>query len=196
MVWTLCAFTLMVIVILFALTIRFIKKYKTTHSELGHVVKPMLLTIIVYSAFFCFWMPEILEFWILQMVLVWILLIGTIPLICFPFRINYSRGIIILAVLMFCINYFGSLRWLQDISNDWYYHEVSKIKDTVSANDLVIVDNEWILKDFVRYYTQARVLATDEPGYSKEEEEKLKRQTLLSGGKVFIYTGHQFTRSY
>ncbi len=196
MAWVLCILTVIVVTAMVVLVLRFFRNYTVIDKSFGNVVRPVLLTIVVYSVFFCFWMPEILEFWILQMVLVWLLLIGTIPLMSFPFRIHLSRGLIIIAVLVFCINYFGSLRWMQDIRNDWYYNEVSKIKDQVSANDLVIIDNEWILKDFVRYYTNAQVLATDEPAFTNEQQEKLKRQTLSRNGKVFIYKDGRFTRSY
>jgi hypothetical protein len=175
---------------------RFIKKYRSIVNDSGRVVTPMALTILIYSVFFCFWMPEILEFWILQMVLVWMLLIGMTPLTRFPFKIPTRNGLVILVVVMFAVNFFGSIRWLQDIDNDWYYHEVGKIKDQVGPNDLVVVDNEWILKDFVRYFTKAKVLATDEGNYNKDIEEKMIKQALARKGKVFIYRDRRFTRSY
>lgn len=177
-------------------SVRFMKKYKLVLIGQGAVVKPLLLTIGVYSAFFCFWMPEILEFWILQMVLIWILLIGTLPLVRLPFKIPLRVFLGLLLVLTFSVNYFGSIRWLQDINNDWYYRETENIKKYVSANDLVIIDNNWILKDFVRYYTKASVLATDEPGYNQASEDAAVKAAKARHGKVFLYKDSRFIRSY
>ena len=194
--WALAACSVVTVILLTGVVFRFIRFGKSILLQSGDVVKPLLLTILIYSIFFCFWMPEVLEFWILQMVLVWLLLIGMLPLVRFPFRIQVRNGLLVLAILMFSINYFGSLRWLQDINNDWYYSETSKINAQVNKNDLVIVDNEWILKDFLRYYTTAEVLATDEPGYSKPAEETKVREVLSRKGRVFTYRDHHFTRSY
>lgn len=156
----------------------------------------MLLTVLLYSIFFCFWMPEILEFWILQMVLVWMLLIGMAPMMRFPFSFPLRNGLIVLVICLFCVNYFGSIRWLQDIRNDWYYQEAMKIGAEASGGDLVVVDNEWILKDFVRYYTAATVLATDEPSYSPQVRQQMEARTLASRHRVFIYRSGRLSRSY
>ncbi len=60
------------------LVVRFARYYKTISSKLGNVVTPLMIVGIVYSVFFCFWMPEILEFWIFQTILLWLLLLGTL----------------------------------------------------------------------------------------------------------------------
>jgi len=195
-VWALCILTVFFVTIFISSVARLFKNYKAVIRHSANIVAPMMLTIVVYSVFFCFWMPEILEFWILQMVLVWMLLIGTAPLIRLPFNVPLRAGLVAVALTVFSINFFGSLRWLQDINNDWYYRETCKIRNDVGANDLVVVDNEWILKDFIRYYTQARVLATDEPGYSRTKEDVLIKQFLFKKGRVYIYRDHHFTRSY
>ena len=70
----------------------------------------------------------------------------------------------LLAVSLFCVNYFGSLRWLQKKESDWFYVETMKLDKALTAADIVIVEDEWILKDYVRYFSRARVIATDETG--------------------------------
>jgi hypothetical protein len=150
------------------------------------VLRPFLLCLLVYSLFFVFWMPEILEFWILQMVLIWLLLIGMLPVIRFPFRLSATAGLIILSVSLFTINYFGSMRWLQNINDDWFYKEVQGITKA-GPSDLVIMEDQWILKDYVRYYTPATVIADDEPGFSKEMAREKVKQVIATNGKVYRY---------
>ncbi|MEO8583716.1 MAG: hypothetical protein ABI415_07955 [Flavitalea sp.] len=169
------------------LSVRFFANYKKIRSQFGVVVSPLLLCIVVYSVFFCFWMPEILEFWILQMVLVWILLIGTLPVLKLPFKVPMGKGLILLAVIMFSINYFGSIRWLQDLSNDWYYAQVDKIRHGLTSEDVVIVKDEWILKDFIHQYTPVLVIADDEEGYNKNNADESIRRAIQNGKKVYLY---------
>ena len=177
MAWTLTVVAVGLAIYLLVLIIKFIVRYKSIKVHYP-VIDPLLITLLVYSAFFCFWMPEILEFWILQMVLVWILLIGTMRI---------KPVIYILPFVVFFINYLGSMRWLQDSKNDWYYNETQKIERVVAPGDLIIVDNEWILKDYLRYYTEATIVATDEPDYDKAATDKLIEQRRLIGQKVFYY---------
>ncbi len=177
MAWTLTVIAVTLAVYLLVLMIKFFLRYKSIKGQYP-MITPLLITLLVYSAFFCFWMPEILEFWILQMVIVWLLLIGTMPI---------KPAIYFLPVVMFVVNYFGSMRWLQDANNDWYYNETKKINELVSPGDLIIVDNEWILKDYLRYYTEATIIATDEPGYNKTDTDNLATEKRASNQKVFYY---------
>jgi hypothetical protein len=147
----------------------------------------MLACIITYSIFFCFWMPEILEFWILQMILVWLLLFGMLPAYRFPFRISLHTGAIVLSASLFVINYFGSIRWLQDINSDWFYAEVKKLDPSLTADDVVIVEDEWIMKDYVRRYSKAKVIATDEPGFNKNQADRIVSEAISANHKVYLH---------
>ena len=184
--WLLTILTIGFVFFFAILVIRFISHYRSMELH-HHVINPLMLTIVVYSLFFCFWMPEILEFWILQMVLVWLILIGMVPAYRFPFNITPLKGIFFLSVSLFVINYFGSLRWLRRSSRDWYYVEVRKLDPTLTPADIVVVENEWILKDYVRYFSSANVIATDEPTYDKEKKEKAIDDALSKGHKVIVY---------
>ena len=152
-----------------------------------HVINPLLLTIFVYSLFFCFWMPEILEFWILQMVIVWLLLIGMVPAFRFPFNIVTLKGIFILSLSLFLVNFFGSMQWLQKSSSDWYIIEIKKLDPGLTASDIVVVENEWILKDYVRYFSKAKVIATDDPDFNRAEANKSISDAVLQHHKVILY---------
>jgi hypothetical protein len=183
--WLLTILTAVFGVLFISLAVRFIMRFKNMKLHY-QVLHPFLLCLLVYSLFFVFWMPEILEFWILQMVLIWILLIGMLPVIRFPFRLTATAGLVILSVSLFTINYFGSMRWLQNINDDWFFKEVQEIK-TAGPSDLVIMEDQWILKDYVRYYTPAMVIADDEPGFSREMAREKVKQVIASHGRVYIY---------
>lgn len=162
-----------------------------------HVINPLLITLGVYAVFFCFWMPEILEFWILQMVIVWLLLIGMLPAYRFPFNIVPLKGIFILSLCLFLVNFFGSMRWLKNSNSDWYYVEVKKLDPDLISADVVIVEDQWILKDYVRYFSKAKVIATDEPGFNSEEARRMVKEAVAGNHKVFVYNkGWQAIRSY
>lgn len=152
-----------------------------------HVIKPLLACIGVYSVFFLFWMPEILEFWILQMILVWLLLVGMLPAYRFPFVLQPRIALLIVCISLFIVNYFGSIRWLQNKESDWYYVEVQKLDPTLDANDVVVVENEWILKDYVRWFSRAKVIATDEPDFSVEAAKKMVDDAVKGDHKVYLY---------
>jgi len=185
-VWLLTIVMFVFIILMIVLLVRFIMHYKEMELH-HHVINPIIATIVIYSLFFCFWMPEILEFWILQMVLVWLLLIGMMPAYRFPFNMDSLKGIFLLAVLLFVVNYFGSMKWLQKKTSDWYYVEVSKLDPTLTPSDIVYVTDEWILKDYVRYFSKATVIANDDPGYNESEARKQMRAALSNHRKVVAY---------
>lgn len=185
MAWLLLALAILFAVLMILLIVRFIARIRSMKMHY-RVLNPIFLCLLVYSSFFVFWMPEILEFWILQMVLVWMLLIGMLPLIHFPFGLAARTGAIVMTAMLFAINYFGSIEWLQKINNDWYYVEVKKMP-VVTPGDVVIVENQWILKDYVRYYTPATVVATDEPDFSRENVAKKINEAKATGHHVYLY---------
>ena len=202
MAWLLSAFALVFGILLVSLLIRFARKVRSMRLQF-RVLNPLLLCLLIYSLFFTFWMPEILEFWILQMVIVWLIIIGMLPLIRFPFRLGAKSGLAVLALLLFVINYFGSMRWLQRLEYDWYYVEVKKLPG-LQRGDLVIVEKQWILKDYVRYYTPATVIATDEPDFNAAETKMKVQEATAADRKVYLYrsepatekSGWQVIRSY
>ena len=184
--WLLTIITLLFAGLMIMLVIRFIRHYRDMKLHY-HVINPLLVTLAVYTLFFCFWMPEILEFWILQMVLVWLLLAGMLPAFRFPFNIVPLKGIFILSLSLFLVNFFGSMRWLQKSSSDWYHMEIKKLDPGLTSSDIVVVENEWILKDYVRYYSKAKVIATDEPDFNRAEAQKSISDAVSHHHKVILY---------
>jgi hypothetical protein len=183
--WLLLALAVVFGALVISLVIRFIGRVRSMKIHF-HILNPIFICVLVYSLFFIFWMPEILEFWILQMVLVWMLLIGMLPVIRFPFRLSARTGTIVMVVMLFAINYFGSIRWLQRLDNDWFYVEIKKMP-ALTRGDVVIVENQWILKDYVRYYSPATVIATDEPDFTLEETRKKINDAKAAGHHIYLY---------
>lgn len=193
--WILAALTCLLALVILMLSVKFISRFRAMKMHF-RVINPLLVCLAVYSVFFCFWMPEILEFWILQMVIVWLLLVGMMPLLKFPFGIKQNPGLVILAASLACINFFGSIRWLQDRENDWFLVETRKIAPAVKPGDIIVVENEWILKDYLKYYTPATIIATDEPGHDKQDAGKIIEQAIKDKAKVFHYSNGSFIQSY
>lgn len=185
MAWVLAALTVVFVLMMLTLVVRSIEILSALPRR-RTLVFPLVICLAVYAVFFTFWMPEILEFWILQMVIVWLLVIGTLPSMRLPFRFRRTTWLGILAVVLFAINYTGSMKWLQRAENDWYYVEVKKISGA-GAGDLVIIEDNWILKDYVRYFTSAEVIATDEPSFDREEASRRVRKFRAADGKVYLY---------
>ncbi|RZL44699.1 MAG: hypothetical protein EOP00_19260, partial [Pedobacter sp.] len=90
--WLLSIFAALIALVLLLMTIRFASAFKRLH-QYYNVIRPLLLCIVVYSIFFLFWMPEILEFWIFQMILVWLLLVGMLPAYRFPLKLSPKIGL-------------------------------------------------------------------------------------------------------
>jgi len=58
---------------------------------------------------------------------------------------------------MFMINYEGSIRWMKDLENDSVYVKIRKVKDMASDKDLIILQDTWLLQDFLEHYSKAEV---------------------------------------
>lgn len=179
--------TLILAIMMMILIIRFIKKYKTIRSTWPSVITPLVFCGGVYSAFFCVWMPEILEFWIFQTVLLWLLLLGTLSVTGFPFRMRSIAVGLTISITLFIVNFFGSERWLQDLEHDWYYLKVQPVKNVVKENDVILLQQGWILKDFLEYFTHANVTEVPYKPELRREVDSTINSSLRKGGRLIIY---------
>lgn len=182
------------------LTIRFFVKLKTVRQNKGYEITPLMATGIVYSIFFCFWEPEILEFWIFQTVLFWLILLGSLShnRENFPFRIKPVAVIGFTAACLFIINFFGSVRYLLDLRNDLYYVKTEPVKIVITPNDAVLLQDAWILKDFLEYYTKAPVKEIPYVDTTRVKTDHFIAAHLQKGAKLYIYPegrpGHSDSR--
>ena len=178
--------TVILFIVVCWLLVRFIKNFRTIRNNFPSVIVPLILTFFIYSAFFTFWMPEILEFWILQSVLTWLLLLGTLPAVLFGGKIKQVFLYGMIGGLLFCINYFGSIRWMEHKENDLYYVKTIPLKSIVKENDFVILQDGWILKDFLSYFTKLKIQAVPPRDSSQSALSEKFMLTLAGKGSVFI----------
>jgi hypothetical protein len=182
------------------LFIRFWMKYKTIRESHGYEISPLMVTGIVYSIFFSFWEPEILEFWIFQTVLFWLILLGTLMhrRETFPFRMKPAAGVVFIAVCLFIINFFGSIRYILDLENDLYYVKTLPVKNAIKPHEAVLLQDRWILKDFLEYYTKAPVMEVPYEDTARIRVDNFISGHLQKGAKLYIYPegrpGHNDTR--
>ncbi len=183
--------TILTIVFFSALTvllIRFFLKFRTLKNLYPEVLTPLLICWGIYTLFFCFWMPEILEFWILQTVLLWVILIGTLPVVGLPFGLPVKRTTAVISLILLTINYFGSIRLMKNINNDLYYYKVESLRNISNPKDIIIVQDAWILQDFLEYFTEARAVfpAPDKP-FMIAPTDSAVSATLEKKGRIYIY---------
>src|SRR6185437_4073340 len=103
---------------------------RSLYRQHRRLLVPPALFLLIYSTFFFFWMPENLEFWIPTSVVFWILVLGLnhqLPAFS-VFRRNYILYGSLAALLLF-VNYWGSIHWMKDITNDSVYIKIRKVKD-------------------------------------------------------------------
>lgn len=174
--------TLVLVAVTLVLIWRFLRNLKTTCKQQANLLYPLLTCFFCYSLFFAFWMPEILEFWILQTVIWWLVLLG----LQYPGRKRLAWVPALLAICLFAINYFGSIRALQHKENDWYYVKAKAISDLAGKNDLVILQNSWILEDFLHYFTDLQVEAVPQKDSSFSRINTAFEHTLAAKQRVFL----------
>ena len=180
--------TFILFAVIAVLVIRFLLKFRTLRNLYPDLLSPLLVCWTVYSLFFCFWMPEILEFWILQTILLWVVLIGTLPVVGLPFRLPLIATTAILSCILFTVNYFGSIRLMKDINNDFYYFKVESLRNVVNPKDIIVVQDAWILKDFLEYYTEAReVMPARDKHSMRFNTDSAITATLQKNGRVYMY---------
>ncbi len=168
--------------------IRFIKNFRRIILRRGTVILPLLLCTLVYSLFFCFWMPEILEFWIFQSILIWLMVLGT----AFDYEsaswLKPGRLFLLLTLLLWFINWMGSMKWMQRIENDLYYQKVTELQPWLNnADDMVVFQDGWIIKDFVDYFTPVQVFEISIDSAQNEYLDSLIRRQIDEKGRLLIF---------
>jgi hypothetical protein len=145
-----------------------------TRNRVSFLQKILFLTLISYSIFFIFWMPENLEFWIFQSILIWLLILG-------ENRLNTPIWLAgILSALLFTINFFGSMDFLQEKENDFYYSRIHPLSKILVKGDLVITEAPWINQDYVGYFSDATTVDTTSDVFS------MASSALEKGYKVVV----------
>jgi len=181
--------TVLVVLLMVVLLVRIIRHWRTLMAQHKHLMVPLLLFLAAYSCFFYFWMPENLEFWIPQSVVIWIFLLGINSLLPSGGFISSNKYFYLgLALVMFFVNYQGSIRWMKDIRNDVVYIKTEKLKDVATAKDVVVLQDPWLLSYFLEQFTPATIVEVPvKPADISALNQKVD-SCLSSGGRVYLYT--------
>ena len=186
-IWTIVILSLLLMVLMTMLLIHFIARFKQKMRSWGHIIVPLLLYVLVYSAYFFFWMPEILEFWLGQCVICWLLIIGTYR----PAnrRLNVIAGTV--ALLLLLINYMGSIKPMRDITNDIGYARIERVRVSGTEKDLVVLQDPWLTKEFLQYYTKTHVEVIPTDLNLQAALFTRIRNTLAAGNKVYVFQARE-----
>jgi hypothetical protein len=133
-------------------------------------------------------MPENLEFWIPQTVVLWILLLGANrQLPPFVWKKNYLLygG---LSLILFVVNYFGSIRWMKDLENDSVYVKIKKVKEQAAAKDIILLQDPWLLDDFLQHFTPSTIAPVPSDGPAIAGLDRQISNSLATGGKIYLFT--------
>lgn len=115
---------------------------------------------LVFSLFFSFWDSTNLEFWIPQTVFFWMMLFILIRNDS-RFRINTYLSVSLLFLILF-INWYSTIRFVDSIENDYYYHVVRETEKQARPGDLIIFAEGWIIKDYYKKYSDLNVYTLDQ----------------------------------
>jgi hypothetical protein len=150
----------------------------------------------VYAGFFFFGGPMNVEFWIPQSLIWWLLFLA---LWSEPgdkeerLRPKLLGMLAVVSLLLLGINSFGSIQWLMDQGNDYYYARTRILVENTEPADLIIIDHVWRMGYYLERYADTGVL-TLSSAYSQEQDltravESVQRSiegTLSAGGRVLV----------
>lgn len=173
-------------IVMLLLLIRFVLRWRSLRQRFGLLIDFLVLTWIIYTGFFLFWIPEILEFWLLQTVLFWLLVLGSFlagPSLSKPVRIGTA---FFLAACLFTINFWGSMKWMQDVKNDWYFDKVNTIQQFAGEKDLVVIRDGWILVDFMKYFSKVPYIDIQQADSARKQVDERINSVQDKGGKIFL----------
>lgn len=183
----LCGILFLIVLLLLIYIVRNRRLIYTTYKI---VLMPLFLFLIIYSIFFYFWMPENLEFWIAQSVVFWLVVAGSCNAVDMPFRLNKRVFFGVMSVLLLVINYYGSIKWLRNFKYDLFYAKVVPVKDIATKEDVILLEDPWIIQSYLERYTKASILLIPEQDSTQKRNriDSSLTQTFNNSGRVFLYT--------
>lgn len=175
------------VVLMAVLLIRFLFAFKSAQKAYPETLLVVITTFFIYSGFFLFWVPEILEFWIMQTVLFWLLVLGTFNTSIFG-RIKPLPLTALAAFLLFMVNYFGTIKWMQDFNNDLYYKKVTVVKQNAQKGDFVLLQDKWIMGGFLQYFTDLDIDGVPSGDSSRIPMDTRIKEQLEAHKRVLLLT--------
>ena len=190
----LLALSIVLLLVLVASAVAQLRYWSSLSLRHREVVYALLLWILAYGSLVFFFVPDNVELWIPQSVCFWIVWLILLLVINREKSGRYTRiGLAGAVVLLFSINFTGSIRFTRDRANDYYYSKIAPILELAKEDDLVVIGRSWILEDYLRRYGTARVLSLssiyDSFGASSQSIQQVRSaidDTLARGRSVFI----------
>ena len=148
-----------------AMLIRGVLRRRQMATEAQPLALLAALWIGIYSAFFLFWQPYNVEFWIPQVTALWILLAllwtDALPPTASTSRASTMLGL--LAALLFTVNLFGVILPATDAANDVYAYRYGLLAEYVGRGDLVVVDHPHLGLGYTQRLTDAEPISIAGP---------------------------------
>ena len=73
-------------------------------------------------------------------------------------QLGKRRTLIAFLIVLFCYNFFGGVLLWRNIQGDYFMHEISWIRQELTENDTVVVNEyDYRLVDYLHYYSDARI---------------------------------------
>ena len=152
-------------------------------------VRLLLAWLVPYCAFFLFWEPYNLEFWLPQSEILWLLLFGLQPRRSAD--AEGGRRIRLAAMLPWCalllvvsVNYFGSIRQTMDRGNDYYLWKLGPVAGDATQADLIVIDEPWLVSPYLTRYAKARSVSLRDDDAALLDS--LSAATIAAGGRVLV----------
>lgn len=108
------------------------------------------------------------------------------PLFLFALIARPSKLLVPLLVVLFIVNYWGGMKYLKDLNNDYYYAQVMQIERKAQPDDLVIFDFDYPYDTYIKLFTPLKNVAylTSE---SIDSLNLMSKKALEQGHEVFIH---------
>ncbi len=193
--WVLLIMSLTVGLIVLLLLIRSVKYLKQYLLKPSPAVLAIGIWMVVYCLYFWVWDPTNLEFWIPQSVLLWLIIYH-----CLNMLEERQEGLatglrLLLPIFVFTVNYFGSIHFLTDEHNDYFYVQSEMLASRTTKNDLVLTDEQWILESYFSRFLKAKVYSIQDLSDSKNEKylpqeafSNRMQHVLNDGGTIVVST--------
>jgi hypothetical protein len=190
--WLLLALSAILGLLAMAVLWRGLRRWKTLAPPVRQAVSLLATWAAAYGAFVFFYAPFNPKLWLAQTVCLWMALA---VLVAAPgWERGRKRAVLAGAAgLLAVINYAGSIRYLRDRANDYYYEKVRPVVEVAAAGDLVVVGDSWIVRGYLARFGRAAVLnpcSSGQGGGDRSGELETARRAiedkLAKGARVFF----------
>ena len=151
-----------------------------------------LAWLVPYACFFGWWDPKNPQFWVQPLIPFWLLVGHCIPALVRGSRSLAGKLAYALPLLLFVVNFAGSIVFLRNPANDYYLHYVAVCARPTAADVVIAIGgaNRWA--EYFERYTPARIERLGNLGKIQDKRlpvrylQRVIGQTIRSGGRVFF----------